>query len=49
MVTQEGQEAITMVTGGGEEIPLSAVRPCRMEVRLSEALDICGNPHLIID
>ena len=44
MVTQEGQE----VTGGGEEIPLSAVRPCGMEIPPSEALDMRGSLHLTI-
>ena len=44
MVTREGQE----VTGGGEEIPLSAVRPCGMEVPPSEALDMSRSPHLTI-
>ena len=44
MVTQEGQG----VTCGGEETPLSAVRPCGMEVPPSEALDMSGSPHLTI-
>ena len=44
MVTREGQR----VTGGGEETPLSAVRPCGMGVPPSEALDISGSPHLTI-
>ena len=43
MVTWEGQGVI----GGGEEIPLSAVRPCGMGVPPSEALDMSGSPHLI--
>ena len=44
MVTQEGQG----VTGGGEETPLSAVRPCGMGIPPSEALDMSGSPHLTI-
>ena len=44
MVTRKGQG----VTGGGEETPLSAVRPCGMEVPPSEALDMSGSPHLTI-
>ena len=44
MVTREGQG----VTGGGEETPLSAVRPCEMGVPPSEALDMSGSPHLTI-
>ena len=44
MVTRLGQG----VTGGGEETPLSAVRPCGMGVPQSEALDMSGSPHLTI-
>ena len=44
MVTQEGQG----ITGGGEEIPLSAVKPCGMGVPPSKALDMSGSPHLTI-
>ena len=44
MVTREVQGA----TSGGEETPLSAVRPCRMGIPPSEALDISGSPHLTI-
>ena len=36
------------VTGGGEEILLSAIRPCGMGVPSSEALDISRSPHLTI-
>ena len=36
------------VTGGGEETPLSAVRPCGMGVPPSGALDMSGSPHLTI-
>ena len=45
MVTQKGQG----VTGSGEETPLNVVRPCGMGVLSSEALDMNGSPHLIID
>ena len=44
MVTSEGQE----VTGGGEETPLSAVKPCGMGVPPSEALDMSDSLHLTI-
>ena len=44
MVTREGQG----VTGGGEETPLSAVRPCGMGVPPSGALDMSESPHLTI-
>ena len=44
MVTREGQR----VTGGGEEIPLSAIRRCGMRVPPSEALDMSGSVHLTI-
>ena len=44
MVTREGQG----VTGGGEETPLSTVRPCGMGVPSSEALDMSGSLHLTI-
>ena len=44
MVTREGQGVI----GGGEETPLSAVRPCGMGVPPSEALDMSGSPYLTI-
>jgi hypothetical protein len=36
------------VMGGGEETPLSAVRPCGKGVPPSMALDISGSPHLTI-
>ena len=36
------------VTGDGEETPLSAVRPYRMGVLPSEALDMSGSLDLII-
>ena len=44
MVTRKGQE----ITDGGEETPLSAVRPCGMGVPPSEALDKSESPHLTI-
>ena len=44
MVTYESQG----ITGGGEEIPLSIVRPCGMEVPPSEALDMNGSLHLTV-
>ena len=44
MVTREGQGIID----GGEETPLSAIRPCGMAVLPSEALDMSGTPHLTI-
>ena len=44
MVTWKGHG----VTSGGEETLLSAVRPCRMGVPPSEALDMSGSPHLTI-
>jgi hypothetical protein len=36
------------VKGGGEETPLSAVRPRGKGVPPSMALDISGSPHLTI-
>ena len=44
MVTREGQG----VTSGGVETPLSAVRPCGMEIPPSGALDMSRSPHLTI-
>ena len=44
MVTRKGQG----VTDGGEETPLSAVRPCGMGVPPSGALDMSESPHLTI-
>ena len=44
MVIQEGQR----VTGGGEETPLSVVRPYGMGVPPSEALDMSGSLYLTI-
>ena len=43
-----GHGAIMGVMHGGGEIPLSAVRPCRMGVTPRKALDMYGNPHLTI-
>ena len=34
--------------GGGEETPLSVIRPCGMGVPSSEALDMSGSSHLTI-
>ena len=47
-MTREGQGATTGVRGGGEKTPLSAVRPCRMGVSPSEALNTSGSLYLII-
>ena len=44
MVIRKGQG----ITDGGDKTPLSAIRPCRMELLLSEALDMNGSPHLTI-
>ena len=44
MVTWKGQG----VTDGGEETPLSAVRPCGIGVPPSEALDMNRSLHLTI-
>ena len=44
MVIREGQR----VTSGGDETPLSAVRPCGMGVPPSKALDMSGSLHLTI-
>ena len=44
MVTWEVQR----VTGGNEETPLSAVRPCGIGISPSEALDMSRSPHLTI-
>ena len=35
--------------GGGEEIPLSVLRPCRIGVLPNELLDKNSSPHLTID
>ena len=45
MVTREGQR----ITSGGEKTPLSAIRPCGMEVPPSKALDMTRSLHLTID
>ena len=44
----EGQGATMEVIGGGEEIPLSAVRLCRMKVSPNACLDMSGSLHLTI-
>ena len=46
IVTQEGQGATAWVTDGGEETPLSAVRPCGMDLSPNEALDTSRSLHL---
>ena len=43
-----GHGAIMGVMHGGDETPLSAVRPCGMGVTLRKALDMYGSPHLSI-
>ena len=40
--------AIVGVMHGGGETPLSAVRPCGMDVTPRKALDMYGSPHLTI-
>ena len=40
--------ANTGVIGGGEETPVSVIRPCGMGVPPSEALDTSGSLHLTI-
>ena len=40
--------AIIKIINGGEEISLSIVRPHRMEVPQSRALDICESLYLIV-
>ena len=44
----DGYGAIIGVMYGGGESPLSAVRPCGMDITPRKALDMCGSPHLII-
>ena len=43
-----GHGAIMGVMHGGDETPLSAVRPCGMDVTPRKALDMYGSPHLTI-
>ena len=44
----DGHGIIMEVMYGGGGIPLSAVRPCGMDVTSSKALDMYGSLHLII-
>ena len=44
----DGHGAIMRVMYGGSRTPLSAVRPCKMDVIPRKALDMYGNPHLTI-
>ena len=43
-----GHGAIMGVMHGGGETPLSAVRPCGMDVTPRKALDMYRSPHLTI-
>ena len=43
-----GHEAIIRVMHGGGGTPLSAVRPCGMDIIPKKALDMYGSPHLTI-
>ena len=43
-----GHGAIMEVMHGDNGIPLSAVRPCGMNVTPKKALDMYGSPHLTI-
>ena len=36
------------VIHNGNKIPLSVLRPCRMDITPSMALNMYGSPHLII-
>ena len=42
----DGHGAFIGIMHGGDETPLSAVRPCGMDVILRKALDMYGSPHL---
>ena len=44
----DGHGAIMEVMHGGGGVPLSAVRPCGMDVIPKKALDMYGSPHLTI-
>ena len=44
----DGHGAIIGVMHGGDETPISAVRPCGMDVTPRKALDMNGSPHLTI-
>ena len=43
-----GQEATIGIMGGDEETPLSAIRPCQMEVLPNKVLNLSGSLYLII-
>ena len=44
----DGHGAIMEVMHGGGGTPLSAVRPCGMDITPRKALDMYGSPHLTI-
>ena len=44
----DGHGAFMEVIYGGGGTPLSAVRPCRMDVIPKKALNMYGSPHLTI-
>ena len=44
----DGHGAIIGVMHGGGGTPLSAVRPCGMDVTPRKVLDMYGSPHLTI-
>ena len=44
----DGHGTIMKVMHGGGETPLSAVRPCGMDITSRKALDMYGSPHLTI-
>ena len=44
----DGHEAIVEIMYGGSGTPLSAVRPCGMDVIPKKALDMHESPHLTI-
>ena len=44
----DGNGAIRGVMHGGSGTPLSAFRPCAMDVTPRKALNMYGSPHLII-
>ena len=44
----DGYGTIMRVIYGGDGIPLSAIRPCGMDVTPRKAFDMYGSPHLTI-
>ena len=44
----DGHGAIMEVIHGGSETPLSAVRPCRMDVIPRKALDMYGSSYMVV-